>query len=87
VATARGILDEGESTAAIMRAFNFSSQFPADKLADQASRYPLERLRQAFRRIVAADFEHKSGLCDEDVSLELLVQDLAAAGAPRRTVG
>lgn len=84
IATARGLLDAGESTAAIMRAFNFSKSFPAEKLADQAARHPLERLRQAYRRIVAADFDHKSGLCDEEVSLELLVQDLAAAGGPRR---
>jgi DNA polymerase-3 subunit delta len=81
LATARGLLDEGESTSAIMRAFNFKSQFPAEKLADQASRYPLERLRGVFRRIVAADFDHKSGLCEEELSLELLVQDLAAAPA------
>ena len=76
--TARGLLDEGASTAAIGRAFNFKSDFPAQKLAEQASRYPLSRLRDAYRRIVAADFDHKSGLCDEDLALELLVQDLTA---------
>ncbi len=82
LATARGLLDEGASTAAIGRAFNFRSDFPAQKLAEQASRYPLPRLRDAYRRIVAADFDHKSGLCDEDLALELLVQDLTVRRHP-----
>jgi DNA polymerase-3 subunit delta len=83
LSVARGLLDEGESTAAIARAFNFKSQFPAEKLADQAANYPIERLRAVFRRIVEADFDQKSGLCDEELTLELLVQDLSAAGNRR----
>jgi DNA polymerase III delta subunit len=84
LAVARGMLDAGESTAAIARAFNFKSQFPAEKLADQASKYPLERLRRSYRRIVEADFDHKSGLCEENVALELLVEDLATPRARAR---
>jgi DNA polymerase-3 subunit delta len=84
LAVARGLLDEGESTAAIARALNLKSQFPAEKLAEQASRYPLERLREAFRRVVAADFEQKTGLCEEELTLELLVQDLSTP-PPRPT--
>jgi DNA polymerase-3 subunit delta len=80
LAVARGILDEGEPAAAIGRALNLKSQFPAEKLADQAVRYPLERLREVFRRIVAADFDQKSGLCEEELMLELLVQELSTRG-------
>ncbi len=86
LAVAQGMLDAGESTASIARAFNFKSQFPAEKLADQASRYPLERLRRSYRKIVEADFDHKSGLCEENVALELLVEDLAAPPAGRSRV-
>ncbi len=83
LAVARGMLDAGESTASIARAFNFRSQFPAEKLADQASRYSLERLRKSYRRIVEADFDHKSGACEDNVALGLLVEDLAAPLAGR----
>ena len=75
---ARGMLDAGAPITAIVRAFNFRTQFPAEKLADQAAKYPLERLRRVYRRIVEADFDQKRGLCEENLTLELLVEDLAA---------
>jgi DNA polymerase-3 subunit delta len=83
LAIARDMLDSGESGAAIGRALN-ASGYGLQVLLDQASRYPLERTRGAFRRIVEADFEHKQGLCEEGLSLELLVQDLASAPPRRR---
>ena len=83
LAIARDMLDRGESGAAIGRTLN-STGYGLERLLDQASRYPLERTRDAFRRIVEADFEHKQGLCEEELSLELLVQDLASAPPRRR---
>lgn len=83
LAVARDMLDAGQSTAAIARALNLK-QFAAEKLADQAARFPLGRIREAYQRIVEADFDHKTGRCDEELSLELLVQDLASAARPSR---
>jgi len=81
LAVARDMLDAGQPTAAIARALN-TKQFVAEKLADQAALFPLRRIREAYRRIVEADLEHKTGACEEGLSLELLVQDLASfAGA------
>jgi len=85
IAIARGMLDAGQSTQAIAHALNVK-QYPAEKLAGLAERYPIERLRAAYRRIVAADFDHKSGLCEEALSVELLVEDLAAPLAGRARV-
>ena len=84
LAVARDMLDGGASGAAVGRALR-SQGYGLERLLDQASRYPLDRIRQAYRRIVEADFDHKRGLCDEGLSLELLVQDLSApAGRPSR---
>jgi DNA polymerase-3 subunit delta len=84
LAVARDMLDGGASGAAVGRALR-SQGYGLERLLDQASRYPLDRIRQAYRRIVEADFDHKRGLCDEGLSLELLVQDLSTpAGRPSR---
>jgi DNA polymerase-3 subunit delta len=55
--------------------------FALDRLLAQASRYPLRRLRMAFRRLLEADLQIKRGIYDDELALELLVHDLAQAPA------
>ena len=84
LAIARDMLDGGANGAAVGRALR-SQGFGLERLLDQASRYPPDRIREAYRQIVESDFDHKRGLCEEGLSLELLVQDLSApAGRPSR---
>ncbi|MBI2912543.1 MAG: DNA polymerase III subunit delta [Chloroflexi bacterium] len=75
---AREMLDAGASAARIGERLG-ASGYGLERLLDQASRYPLPRLRAAFRRLLEADVAIKRGIYDEELSLELLVQDLAAA--------
>lgn len=46
------------------------------KIAGQAGRYSLEQLKAFYRRLLEADIAIKSGGCDEDLALTLLVADL-----------
>ena len=52
-----------------------------ERLLEQASRYPLPRVRTDFRRLLETDVSIKRGIYDEELALELLVQGLAAAPA------
>ncbi len=77
MAIARDMMDAGESGDAIRKELEMKPGFGFDKMLDQARRYSLVDTRAAYSRIVEADFTHKSGLGDEFVEMEILVQDLA----------
>jgi DNA polymerase-3 subunit delta len=53
--------------------------YALDRLLGQAPRYPPQRLRAAFRRLLEADLQIKRGIYDDELALELLVHDLAEA--------
>ncbi len=78
LALAREMQDGGSSAARIGQRLG-ASGYGLERLLDQASRYPLSRLRAAFRRLLEADVAIKRGIYEEELALELLVQDLAAA--------
>ncbi len=77
MAVARDMMDAGQSGEAIRKQLAATAGYGFDKLLDQARRYSLNDAREAYRRIVEADFTHKSGLGEETLELETLVQDLA----------
>jgi len=54
-------------------------EFALDRLLEQASRYPPQRLRAAFQRLLEADLQIKRGIYHDELALELLVHDLAEA--------
>ena len=56
--------------------------FALDRLLGQAPRYPPQRLRTAFRRLLEADLQIKRGIYHDELALELLVHDLAEAPRP-----
>lgn len=83
LAIARDMLEEGASGKDIGQRVGLTG-FPLEKLLDRASRYTPAMIREAYARMVAADYEIKSGELDEQLSLELLVTDLAVAASPTR---
>jgi len=78
LALAREMIDAGASAVRIGQRLS-ASGYGLERLLDQASRHPLSRLRAAFHRLLEADVAIKRGIYDEELALELLVQDLAAA--------
>ncbi len=78
LAVAREMQDAGSAGRAIGETVRVSG-FPLDKLLEQAARYPPERIRSAFARLLEADLQVKRGVYQDELALELLVHDLAAA--------
>jgi DNA polymerase-3 subunit delta len=83
-AIARGLLDGGERSEAIGRELG-ASGYALERLTEQASRYSLADIRAAYRLVVQADLDHKSGDIEERLALELLVQELATPPGERRS--
>jgi DNA polymerase-3 subunit delta len=82
LAVAREMLDAG-ATASHIGSQLGTRGYALERLLDQASRQPLPAIRAALARIVEADAAVKSGLYDEEVSLEILTQDLAQAATAK----
>jgi len=68
---------QGLSLEEVAQELGLSSPFTAEKLLGQASRYPRQRLVEAYRRLLAADVAIKRGIHSEEVALDLLVGELA----------
>jgi DNA polymerase-3 subunit delta len=85
VLVAQAMLKEGFAAPKIGERLGITHQFPLGKVIDQASRYPAQRLEQAYRRLLESDAAIKMGVMDIDTALELLIVDLAEiANAGRR---
>ena len=82
----QGMLKEGLSASQIGGNLGLApGSFPLRKAIEQASRYPADRLEQAYRWLLENDVAVKTGVMDADASLEMLVVSLAElARSPRR---
>ena len=56
--------------------------FVIQRLLKQAPRYTIEQLRQAYRKLLAADLAVKRGVLDDETALQLLLAELAALARP-----
>ena len=76
LALAREMMDAGASSRRIGEVLRLPD-FALDRLLGQVPRYPPQRLRAAFRRLLEADLQIKRGIYHDELALELLVHDLA----------
>ena len=56
--------------------------FAMQRLLKQAPAYTIDRLRQAYRKLLDADLSVKRGVFDDETALQLLVFELAALAGP-----
>jgi DNA polymerase-3 subunit delta len=83
---AQSLLREGMGQAQIGAQMGLQG-YPLRKIVEQASRYPSDRLEQAYRRLLENDVAVKTGVLDADTALQMLVVSLAElARGPRRAV-
>jgi DNA polymerase-3 subunit delta len=78
IAVAREMADAGATGAAIGSRLKIEKAFAVDRLLDQVRRYPSAGVRWALDRIAQSDQDVKEGRYDENVSLELLIHELAS---------
>jgi len=60
----------------IQSRLGLKSEFPFRKTLEQAQRYPLERLKSVYKRLLQADLSIKTGRYDGGLALNLLIADL-----------
>ncbi len=78
LAIAREILDSGAGARGLAERFGLRD-YGLERLVEETRRHPLPLLRAAYRRLLEADASIKRGVYDDELALELLVHDLAAA--------
>jgi DNA polymerase-3 subunit delta len=61
--------------------------FVIQRLLQQAPLYTIDRLRQAYRKLLDADLSVKRGLMDDESALQLLIFELASLASARATPG
>jgi DNA polymerase III subunit delta len=78
IAVAREMVDAGATGSAIGTRLGIPSPYGLERLLDQVSHYPMERVRRALERIAQVEFDVKQGQYDYEIGLELLVHELSA---------
>jgi len=74
---AAALLAQGSSAEAIRQTLGVRNEFAFKKLLQQARRYTVPQLREAYERLQEADLSVKRGLAEPETALDLLVYDLA----------
>lgn len=77
LALAREAMDRRLPPGQLMERLETRSQYVVDKAIRQARSYALPLLTRCYKRIVQCDFDTKRGVYSAELSLELLVGDLA----------
>lgn len=76
VVRAKELRRQRRPEAEIQSRLGLKSEFPLRKTLEQAQRYPLERLKAVYRRLLQADLAIKTGQYDGGLALNLLIADL-----------
>jgi DNA polymerase-3 subunit delta len=76
VVRAKELRRQRKPDAEIQSRLGLKSEFPFRKTLEQAQRYPLERLKQVYLRLLQADLSIKTGKYDGGLALNLLIADL-----------
>jgi hypothetical protein len=58
--------------------------YPLDKLMTNAARFPADRLDLAYRKLLEADVNVKTGVMDIETVVPTLIVELAELGRPQR---
>ncbi len=73
---ARELRGQGKSKTDIQSMLGLTSEFALRKTLEQADRYPLERIRVVYHRLLEADLSIKTGKYDGELALNLLIVEL-----------
>ena len=83
IAVAKEMMERSAPGAEIAQAVGVKPNFALDRLLEQASRNSWLTIRWAYDRIIQSELDVKRGLMDAQVSLELVVQELASRRGAR----
>ena len=76
IVRARELRNKGEPETEIQNRLGLTSEFALRKTLEQANRYPWERLKQIYYKLLETDLSIKTGRYSGELALNLLVADL-----------
>ena len=76
IVRAKELRNQGEPEAEIQNKLGLTSDFALHKTLEQADRYPLERLKEAYHKLLEADLSIKTGKYEAEVALNILIAEL-----------
>ncbi len=76
IVRAKELRSQRTSEAEIQKKLGLASDFALRRTLEQASRYPLEQLREVYHKLLATDLSIKTGKCDGELALSILVAEL-----------
>ena len=76
IVQAKGLRRQRKSEAEIQSRLGLTSEFALRKTLEQAQRYPLERFKQVYHKLLQADLSIKTGRYEGGLTLNLLIADL-----------
>ena len=76
VVRAKELRRQRKPEAEIQSRLGLKSEYPLRRTLEQAQRYPMERLKQVYKRLLQADLSIKTGRYDGGLALNLLIADL-----------
>jgi DNA polymerase III delta subunit len=81
---AKALQLEGANATIVANKLGMKPGFPVDKLMTNAARFPADRLDAAYRLLLAADVNVKTGVMDIDTVVPTLIVELAELGRAQR---
>jgi DNA polymerase-3 subunit delta len=76
IARIKELKKQRKSEAEIQNSLGLTSEFAFRKTLRQANRYPWERVREVYHRLLEADLSIKTGKCDGELALNILIAEL-----------
>ena len=76
IVRAKELGSQGKSKMDIQNRLGLTSEFALRKTLEQADRYPLERIKEVYRKLLEADLSIKTGKYDGELTLNILTAEL-----------
>jgi len=76
IVRAKELRKQGKPELELQNRLGLTSEFALGKTLEQASRYPLERLKEVYHRLLEADLSIKTGKYDGELTLNILIAEL-----------
>ena len=76
IVRAKELRNQGRSGIEIQNRLGLTSEFAWRKTLEQAGRYPLERIKQVYHKLLEADLSIKTGKYEGELALNILIAEL-----------
>ena len=80
VVRVKELSNQRKPEAEIQNRLGLTSEFALRKTLEQAGRYPTQRLKQVYHKLLEADLSIKTGKYDGELALNILIAELCQRG-------